>query len=327
MVSTRQTTRKLTHGSREHRVLSSIYRQKRHGSAAVTSIKLEECDSPIEKNGRSAPKVKKEGPTYERIITINDLNEGEREARENGTLFKCVAPIKEVHRLLEQFHGKPQRLTDQEANNACGRKHTILGACIDVILSANTSNINSTRAMKSFKTAFPTMADARNAGEAKIEEAIRCGGLSNSKARSILGLLCQVYKEHGTDSLEHLRDIETEQVKQILSKYRGLGPKTIACVLMFTMDRADIPVDTHVHRVSCRLGWREAKRSRPAPEHTYKLLNELMDDDQKHDMHVLLIRHGRRICTAQAPACYDCPVSHLCPSASRKTSKKELLDF
>jgi adenine-specific DNA glycosylase len=145
------------------------------------------------------------------------------------------------------------------------------------------------------------------------------------KSGIIQGLLNQVYEERdGELSLEHLRDLSTEEAKQELTKYKGIGPKTASCVLMFNMKRADFPVDTHVHRVSTRLGFVRGTTR----EQTYAFMNATMPDEIKRDMHVLLIRHGKQICKARGPKCGECVLRDDCRFGQtlkkKKTMKKEL---
>ncbi|KAL6068894.1 Endonuclease III [Balamuthia mandrillaris] len=139
-----------------------------------------------------------------------------------------------------------------------------------------------------------------------IEDAIRPGGLAKTKARRIKALLQQIHEERGgSTSLEFLRDMPTEALKEYLRKFDGVGPKTISCLLLFTLCRDDMPVDTHVARVSRRLGWVKHNSSR---EGTYEHLNRHMPDELKYDLHNLLIAHGRKLCRSSNPICEQCPL-------------------
>jgi len=224
-----------------------------------------------------------------------------------------------IHKILCDTHGKPyQKNSNTDSLNACGKKKDILYAAVGVILSQNTSNTNSSRALASLKKAYPNLEDMRKAPVENIEEAIRSGGLAKIKSKRISELLQAVHDDFGVTSLEHLRDKPTEEVKAALSKYKGMGPKTVSCVLLFTLGRNDFPVDTHVHRVSTRLGW--VPTSGGSREKTYERLNEKIPDDLKYDLHVLLIRHGRAICQSQIPKCASCPVNSLCAYDEKTTT-------
>ncbi|KAL6062629.1 Endonuclease III [Balamuthia mandrillaris] len=139
-----------------------------------------------------------------------------------------------------------------------------------------------------------------------IEDAIRPGGLAKTKARRIKALLQQIHEERGgSTSLEFLRDMPTEELKGYLRKFDGVGPKTISCLLLFTLCRDDMPVDTHVARVSRRLGWVKHNSSR---EGAYEHLNLHTPDELKYDLHNLLIAHGRKLCRSSNPICEQCPL-------------------
>jgi len=224
---------------------------------------------------------------------------------------------RDAHKLLCETYGKPYRASS-DSKNACGKKEDILFACIAVILSQNTSDTNSGRAFASLKKVYPDLEEMRKAPIENIEEAIKCGGLSKIKSKRIHDLLESVYQDFGVTSLESLRNRTTEEIKSSLSKYKGVGPKTVSCVLMFTLGRDDFPVDTHVHRVSTRLGWvREDGGSR---EKSYEHLNAKIPDDIKYDLHVLIVRHGRAICQSQIPKCASCPINSICTYDQKTTT-------
>ncbi|KAL6053949.1 HhH-GPD family base excision DNA repair protein [Balamuthia mandrillaris] len=229
----------------------------------------------------------------------------------------AVRAFRSVHPLLVGLHGKPVRKT---AGNRGGRKKTVLEALVSVILSQNTSDRNSRTAYKGLKARFKDMDEVRRSDAKDIEEAIHKGGLAKTKSQRIKDLLQQVHEERGETSLEFLREAPTEELKDYLQRFKGVGPKTIACLLLFTLGRDDIPVDTHVARVSKRLGWVKHNYTREA---TYQHLNEIMPDELKYDLHVLLISHGRTICQARRPACGKCPLKQDCLHHQRTTTLSE----
>lgn len=120
--------------------------------------------------------------------------------------------------------------------------------------------------------------------------------------------------------MEYIRTMSDDDAKKELCSFKGVGPKTAACVLLFAMRRHEFPVDTHVKRITARLGWMPAAST---PERAYEVLNKCLPDDIKYALHILLVEHGRKICKARAPQCTECPLSHLCPTASVMNVKAE----
>ncbi|GAQ89783.1 hypothetical protein KFL_005620010 [Klebsormidium nitens] len=168
---------------------------------------------------------------------------------------------------------------------------SVLDSLVRTILSQNTTDTNSKRAFASLKQAFPTWEDVRAAGPGPLAASIKSGGLAEIKARRILDILEHLASKYGALELEHLRSMSDEQVKAELSQFKGVGPKTVACVLMFCLDRNEFPVDTHVWRISKRLGWVPQTADREA---TYLHLNQRVPDDVKYDLHCLLVGHGKK---------------------------------
>lgn len=165
---------------------------------------------------------------------------------------------------------------------------------MSTILSQNTTNANSTRAFNNLKEAFPTLEMVEQLPDppTKLENAIRCGGLAKVKSQRIHTILKTLTKERGSPSLQYLNELSNDDVKKELSRFPGLGPKTISCVLLFTMKRAEFPVDTHVHRITKnQLKWIPSNASR---EEAYEQLNATVPDEFKLLLHCLLIAHGRQ---------------------------------
>lgn len=200
------------------------------------------------------------------------------------------------------------------------RRKDLLDSLIATILSQATSNTNSSRAFAALKSAFPMWEDAMHAGAIEIEEHIRCGGLSKAKSKVIHAILKQLSDTQGECSLDFLWDLDTEEAKKALCRFHGVGPKTASCVLMFGMQRGEFPVDTHIRRIAARIGWMPKNSS---AEQTYKVLNSCVPDDIKHDLHVMLIEHGRKTCKARNPQCGDCPLANRCPSRSQLQSESQ----
>jgi endonuclease III len=127
-------------------------------------------------------------------------------------------------------------------------------------------------------------------GQAKLQEAIKCGGLSAVKSKVILSILSQVQEKYGVYSLDHLFKASNDDAMQEMLSFQGVGPKTASCVLLFCMGRDSFAVDTHVHRITGLLGWRPAKASR---DETHAHLEAKLPDEDKYALHVLFVQHGK----------------------------------
>jgi endonuclease-3 len=182
------------------------------------------------------------------------------------------------------------------------------------ILSQNTSDTNSGRAFMRLKKSFPTWEALAEAPTEEIESVIAVGGLARIKAPRIKAALEAVYARCGGFDIDFLRDLPLEEAKAWLRELNGVGPKTAACVLMFALGRPALPVDTHVHRVAQRLGLVPAKAS---AEKAQDILEGMLTPEQVYPLHIMLIKHGRRLCRAQRPLCGECPLLEGCPAGQR----------
>jgi len=192
------------------------------------------------------------------------------------------------------------------------RRRAPLDALIATILSQNTSDTNSSRAFESLKAAFPTWAAAHAASRRKIQHAIASGGLAPTKSRYIKGILATLAEKTGKPSLDNLRQMETEQARQFLLDLPGVGLKTASCVLLFSLHRPVCPVDTHVFRVSCRLGLIENAASADAAT---RILEKLLPDDCMLTFHLGLIHVGRTLCRPRKMLHDGCPLQQFCDTA------------
>ena len=189
-----------------------------------------------------------------------------------------------------------------------------LDELILTVLSQHTSDVNADRAFVSLRAAFPTWHGVVDAPTLSVADAIRSGGLANSKAPRIQSILREIRDREGAFSLDGLRAMDDADARAYLTSLPGVGPKTAAVVLSFALGRDAIPVDTHVHRVARRLGLVPAKSS---AERADRLLHDLVPDGLRTSLHVGLIRLGREICKAPTPRCALCPLKDLCPTAPR----------
>jgi endonuclease III len=205
---------------------------------------------------------------------------------------------------------------DREYGSLIWRSHgEPLDALIQTTLSQHTSDINSERAFDALKRRFPGGWDeVRIAPVEVIADTIRCGGLADAKSTRIKTILQALFEKYGETSLEALKTAPTDEALELLTSFHGVGPKTAACVLMFSLGRPVLPVDTHVFRVSHRLGLIDEKIGEAK---AHDALQAQLQDSEVYSFHVHLIRHGRRVCQARSPRCEICPLSGRCAFFAR----------
>ena len=184
-----------------------------------------------------------------------------------------------------------------------------LAELVLMILSQHTSDLNRDRAFATMRERFPTWEEVRDAPTEALAEAIKSGGLGNIKAPRIQEVLRQISEDHGDLNIDFLMDMPVDEAKEWLAKFKGVGPKTAACVLMFACGMPVLPVDTHVFRVSGRLG---LIGERTNAEKAHEELESIVEPELRYSFHIYLIRHGRQICKAQRPMCEMCVVSRWC---------------
>ena len=207
------------------------------------------------------------------------------------------------HRLCEIYGDQPQHPDGDP-----------LAALVNTILSQNTNDRNRDIAFTRLRAQFPTWEAVRDAPPEMIIAAIRPAGLAPSKGPHIQAALRQITEERGELSLAFLGTLPLEEARQWLLSLDGVGPKTAAIVLQFSLGMAAFPVDTHVQRVSGRLGLRPQKMS---AEQSHRFLAALFPAEADGPAHLNLIRLGREICRARKPDCASCPLFEICPGAVR----------
>ncbi|MBK6644326.1 MAG: endonuclease III [Anaerolineales bacterium] len=180
---------------------------------------------------------------------------------------------------------------------------------VSTILSQNTNDVNRDRAFDALLAKFPTWEAVRDAEEKDVVDAIRPAGLANQKGPRIQQVLKEITKERGALDLQFLADMPLEEARTWLTKFNGVGPKTAAIVLCFSLGRPAFPVDTHVYRVTGRLGLRPEKMT---VEQAHPHLEAVFPPETYYAAHLNIIRLGREVCKARKPLCPQCPVKHLC---------------
>jgi endonuclease III len=207
------------------------------------------------------------------------------------------ARVRAIRDRLRETYGRP-------VNQPHGHP---IAELVRTVLSQNTSDGNRDRAYDRLRQRFPTWEGVRDAPVDDVIEALRPGGLANTKAPRIQAILSEL-GEH--PDLDWLEDAPREEALVFLTDLPGVGRKTAACVMIFTFDRPEIPVDTHVYRVGTRLG---LFRPGASFDEAHDEILKMVDPEDAYEFHINLIRHGRAVCKAQRPRCDGCPLLRMCP--------------
>jgi endonuclease III len=200
---------------------------------------------------------------------------------------------------LEAFYGHPDWRQPLQP----------LDELISTILSQNTNDHNRDLAFRALKARFPSWEAVRDGETTQVIDAIRIAGLANQKGPRMQQVLRQITEERGSLDLVFLRDLPPEEARSWLLRFKGVGPKTASIVMQFSLGMSAFPVDTHIFRVSGRLGLRPAKMT---VEQAHQHLASLFSPDSYGPVHLNLIRLGREICHARRPNCPACPLKELC---------------
>ena len=208
-------------------------------------------------------------------------------------LRQTKAKVRKINALLERAYGIPDR----------ERKVDLLDVLVQTILSQNTNDQNRDRASQRLKRQFPRWNDVLVGKRRALVEALRPGGLARQKAKRITDILRWIDKREGKLSLDFLRGMESEEVKKILGGLKGVGPKTVHCLLLFGLGKEAFPVDTHILRVGKRLGFIPEEIN---AEKAHAWMVPLVPEGKALSLHVNLIRHGRSVCKPKNPKCTEC---------------------
>ncbi|MDQ3951752.1 MAG: endonuclease III [Actinomycetota bacterium] len=188
------------------------------------------------------------------------------------------------------------------------------------MLSQHTSDANTARAFASLKERFARWEEVVRAPTRQVANAIRSGGLADQKAPRIKAILREIERREKEMSLARLANLDDDEVEEYLCSLPGVGPKTAACVLVFSMGRDAFPIDTHVHRVTRRLGWIPDAASAGK---AHALLKDAIPPELRYELHMQLIAHGRTICVARRPRCTECVLLDICDAGPRLLAARE----
>ncbi|MCX6029008.1 MAG: endonuclease III [Chloroflexi bacterium] len=210
-----------------------------------------------------------------------------------------AALAEEIYRRLQDAYGAPDwRPT-----------YAPMDELVLTFLSQNTSDLNSGRAFQALKARYPAWQDALDAPVAELAETIRSGGLAQRKAPRIQAALRRIQTERGEFAIGFLADLPTDEALRWLTSFDGIGHKTASIVLLFCFGKPAFPVDTHVGRVTRRLG---LTGSKDTEEKIKGIWERLVPPEWYYPLHLNLIRHGREVCHARGPECGGCVLNQVC---------------
>ncbi|MBU1355545.1 MAG: endonuclease III [Candidatus Edwardsbacteria bacterium] len=201
--------------------------------------------------------------------------------------------------MLNRYYGQPRWTASRP----------LMDVLVETILSQNTSDSNSHRAFLALKKKYPRWETLAGAEAGSIALTIRAGGLANIKSRRIKELISFIVGKQGRAGLEFLKKLPRGEAYQYLLAIKGVGPKTAACTLLFGAGIPVYPVDTHIYRVSNRLGWVRKKEDREKFQDRFR---KLVPDEMVYPLHLNIIEHGRKICHPRKPECPGCRLIKLC---------------
>ena len=222
-----------------------------------------------------------------------------REHHSEGEFFADEKPLRYIIQNLERTYGVPE-------NN---RAREPLDMLVKIILSQATSDVNSDRTFAALKRRYPTWEEVLAARESSLAATIKSGGLAKQKAAVIKNLLLQIKEREGRLDLSFLQEWPTSEAARYLAQFRGIGPKTVACTLLFACRQDIFPLDTHIFRVLRRVGLIPQKCT---DARAHEVMNALVPPGKFYSFHVNLIRHGRALCRPREPLCDRCPILEYC---------------
>jgi endonuclease-3 len=222
-----------------------------------------------------------------------------REHDSEGEFLADEKPLRYIIQNLERTYGVPE-------NN---RVRDPLDMLVKIVLSQATSDVNSDRTFAALKRRYPTWEEVLAARESSLAATIKSGGLAKQKAAVIKNLLLQIKEREGRLDLSFLHEWPTIEAARYLAQFRGIGPKTVACTLLFACRQDIFPLDTHIFRVLRRVGLIPQKCT---DARAHEVMNALVPPGKFYSFHVNLIRHGRALCRPRESLCDRCPIMEYC---------------
>jgi len=222
----------------------------------------------------------------------------------NGSLRSLKQRALKIHHRLLEFYGEPVWRNPLPP----------VEELVSTILSQNTNDANRDRAFNALRAKYPTWEAVRDAPTGEVVDAIRPAGLANQKGPRIQQVLRQITAERGGLDLSFLKEMPLEEARSWLMKFNGVGPKTAAIVLCFSLGRPAFPVDTHIYRVTGRIGLRPEKLN---VEDAHRYLEKIFPPEAYYAAHLNIIHLGREICGARKPNCLACPVRRQCDTGRK----------
>lgn len=220
------------------------------------------------------------------------------------SLKKLRVRAAKIDRILTSIYGRKEIEGDEDP----------VDTLVETILSQNTTDKNSHKAFQALKRAYPVWEDVMDAPPKKVADIIRSGGLADMKAQRIIDALNFIHECRGELNLEFLRQTSPTEADSWLAQMKGVGPKTRGIILLFALKMPAFPVDTHIHRVSRRIGLIGPKVTR---EGAQKELARLVPETEFYNFHINIIEHGRAVCQARNPKCNACEIKRLCDYFAR----------
>ena len=285
-------------------------------------------------NKSKSKSISKQIPVKTKSKSKSSSSSSTLSSSSNLSIDQLQAEFRKATILLGKIHPNVIEKNNERQTilESCGMRESITDSIISTMLSQNTTDKNSKAAWKQLKQQFPTWESVLELDEtdlSSLETSIRIAGLAKTRALRIYQLLHKCKQSHSDNKpcFQYLKQMSTKEIKDHLSQFKGLGPKTISCVLLFGLDRAEFPVDTHVLRISKSMDWLSSKDNHQqqlfmksntnknktktktktkAGEHTresaYEYMNSIVPDDIKMDLHCLLVSHGKQ--------CHHCAANH-----------------
>ena len=217
---------------------------------------------------------------------------------------------------LENLFWVRDRLEDEYGTIEKDRSRTPLDTLVQTVLSQNTNDNNRDKAEKNLWETFDGYEEVVNASEEEIAESIKSAGLQYQKSKTIKGILTGLRDKGGLE-LDYLNDLGARETWEKLMEFDGVGKKTAAVVSLFALDKPIFPVDTHVRRVTSRLGLIKSGESH------HETLTELVPEEDMYQFHLHLIKHGRETCKARKPQCENCVLLDRCPTGKEKVQESK----